>query len=429
MKVTKRFALAAVGLSVAGALVGASVANAEPVIPSPFVSTDIPLHAVGSDTTDDVMNALSAAITFDHDSNAATPNIPRFASWNAKSTAGFDTRSAANTPAGSNCHYFGNPSGSYLEGHRPNGSGAGQKALRDAFIATGADPAAPEGTAHKSAGCLDFSRSSSAPSASNVGTLPVRGLALGIDSLAFAVKEGSSVPRSLTMTQIRGAYHCSFGQFTNSNTSVLKAVIPQAGSGTRSSWVEKMFVDGQAGSPLTVAAAETRLAAQEWACVTDRTDLQGVGFKASECTGTPQVCTLPGGVSFFQEHDLSGLTGKLVAPVSVAAWQAQAFGTSPDKRSNTLLGTLKAPAGGEVSYAIGLNPAYGDLTGTADDLILTRTVYNVVPRASLTGGGSPNADLIALLEGGSSLVCQQQSIIRKFGFAISPTCGTGPDVN
>jgi ABC-type phosphate transport system substrate-binding protein len=412
MKVSKRFAVAVTGLGVAAALIGGGVASADPG-PVPANAYDRPLQGVGSDTLDDVMNALGE-VKYDVDNNPATPDDYAFASWNAKGGA-FTSRSAANTPAGSNCTYADNTSTSgYTQGVRADGSGSGQKALRDAF--TSGQP---------TFGCLDFSRSSSLPSAANLGAVSVKAFELATDSLAFAVKEPSSVTRALTLSQLRGAYHCSFGQFTNSTTSVLKAIIPQSGSGTRKSWLEKMYVDGQPGSPTDAAGAESMLASGTWKCVTDRTDFNGVGYQAGECSGTPQVCTLPTGVSFIQEHDLAALTTKSIAPISVAQWESQAFGTIPDKRAGTLLGTLKVTATGEVSYPVSLNGTYGDMTGTADDLIMTRKVYNVVPTSTLTAGSLVSR----LFEGPSAYLCQQTATIKKYGFSPLATCGTATAVN
>lgn len=397
MKVTKRFALATVGLGLAGALIGASVAQADPS--GGGNAFDRPLQGEGSDTTEEVMNGLSEVL-YDHDNDPATAPIKAIASWNAKSATGFTTRSASNTPVGSNCTYTGNPTpnSSYVEGARANGSGNGVRALRDAFQA-----------ANVTFGCLDFARSSSFPSASNLGTVKAKALDLATDSLSFAVTEPSSVPRALTKAQLVGAYKCTFGGFA---TGALKAIIPQAGSGTRQSWLEKVY------APDTAAQSETKLAAGDYPCVTDQTTLSGLG-----------------GANPIQEHNLAALSSTSIAPISTAQWMTQAYGTSPDTRAGTLLGTIKG-TGGVVSYAVGLNPTYGDMALAAEDMILTRTVYNVVPTRTLTGGSAANPIAINIFEDtnsdpaiNTSLLCQQNSIIRKFGLAPIATCGTGNIVN
>ena len=202
MKVTKRLAAAACGIGVATALIGGSVAHADPTAP-PANAFDRPLHGEGSDTTEEVMNGLSEVVV-DGSGNKL------IASWNAKGTSGFTTRSAANTPAGSNCTYTGNPTpdSSYVEGARANGSGIGQRALRDAFTA-----------AHPTLGCLDFSRSSSLPSAGNLGTVQVAAIPLATDAQTFAISKTSVIPRQLTKAQLQGIYHCTFGGSGRSTTT------------------------------------------------------------------------------------------------------------------------------------------------------------------------------------------------------------------
>src|SRR5689334_14874657 len=120
MKVQKRLIVAACGLGVAASLIGVSVASADP---NPLPGNTRPLQGQGSDTTEEVMNGMSEVIV-DGSSNKM------ISSWNAKGSAGFSTRA-------SGCSYLGNSGEStYTLGTRANGSGNGQKALRDAFTAT-----------------------------------------------------------------------------------------------------------------------------------------------------------------------------------------------------------------------------------------------------------------------------------------------------
>jgi hypothetical protein len=381
MKVSKRLIAAACGLGVAASLIGVSVATADP---NPLPGNTRPLQGVGSDTTEELMNGMSEVIV-------DGSNNKLISSWNAKGSTGFQTRA-------SGCNYTGNSGeGTYLEGRRPNGSGAGQNALRDAFTT---------GTA--TFGCLDFSRSSSNPSAGNLGTVQVKALAAATDSLTFALNKATSIPRQLTKQNLIDAYHCSFGGFT---TGAWKAMIPQAGSGTRSSWLSKV---GLTEAQLSVAGS--------FPCVTDQADLGARG-----------------GPNPLQEHDLRNLNGTSIAPVSVAQWVSMmGGGVDNDLRGSSMLGTVKAATGGtaaEVSFPIGLNTGYGNLTGTTDDFAATRTVYNVVPTSILTGGANANATAIQVFEDtdpsavNTSLLCQRSDVILKYGFAPISTCGTGATIN
>lgn len=388
MKVTKRLAVAAVGLSVAGTLIGAGVASADPSAP-PTNAYDRPVHGVGSDTTDLVMNGLAEAVVGDHDNNPGTPDQKLMASWDAKSTAGFKTRATG-------CDYTGNPTpdSAYVVGARPNGSGNGAKALRDAA----------QGVAGV-AGCLDFARSSSNPNPANLGTTEVKALHLAQDGLAFALHKDTLIPRTLTKAQLQAAYHCTFGGFT---TGAWKAIIPQAGSGTRSSWLAFVglneLTDGNPNSIATVGS---------FPCVTDQANLGARG-----------------GANPWQEHDLRPLTKTTLSPVSTAQWISQMGGAATDVRGSSMLGTITdGVAGGEFSYPISLNTAFGDLTGTTNDLITARTVYNAVPTKYLTGGSEARPFVIQVFEGGSSKICQRSDVIKKFGFVPVATCGTGSIIN
>ncbi|RNL63270.1 hypothetical protein EFK50_16405 [Nocardioides marmoriginsengisoli] len=315
-------------------------------------------------------------------------NNKLISSWNAKGSAGFQTR-----PSG--CNYIGNNGESaYVEGRRANGSGAGQQALRDAFT-----------TGKTTFGCLDFARSSSAASASNLGTVEVKGLALATDSLTFAVNKQTAIPRKLTKQNLIDAYHCNFGGFT---TGAWKALIPQAGSGTRSTWLGKVgLTEGDLTNPANLP------------CVTDQADL-----------GTR------GGSNPLQEHDLRTLNGTSIAPVSVAQWVSMmGGGVDSDLRGSSMLGTITASSG-ELSYPISLNTSYGNLAGTADDFAATRTVFNVVPTSILTGGANANPTAISVFEDtdpaagtNTSMLCNRTDVLAKYGFAPIATCGTGSIVN
>ena len=379
MKVSKRLIAVACGLGVAVSLIGVSVANADP---TPLPGNARPLQGVGSDTTEEVMNGLADVIV-------DGSNNKLISSWNAKGSAGFQTR-----PSG--CNYTGNNGeSSYLEGRRANGSGSGQQALRDAFTSGKA-----------TFGCLDFSRSSSSPSAANLGTVEVKALALGTDSLTFALNRATVIPRQMTKQNLIDAYHCNFGGFTS---GAWKALIPQAGSGTRSSWLGKV---GLTEADLTNPASLP--------CVTDQADL-----------GTR------GGANPLQEHDLRSLNSTSIAPVSVAQWVSMmGGGVDTDLRGASMLGTIKATGvAPELSYPVGLNTSFGNVAGTVDDFAATRTVFNVLPTSILTGGLNANPTAIQVFEdtdptaANSSLICQRSDVILKYGFAPISTCGTGAVIN
>lgn len=401
MKVPKRRLVAACGFGMAAALIGAGVANADPVVPVGGNAYDRPLHGEGSDTTDPVMNGM-AEVVVDGSSNKL------LASWDAKSADGFTTRSPANTPAGSNCTYTGNPTPDnavYVEGKRANGSSNGQRALRDAF---NAGPAGPQETN----GCLDFARSSSLPTTGNLGTLPVNAIPLATDGLAFVRTSSSLIPKQLTKAQLQAAYHCAFGNFKNNSNPAsatnFKALIPQAGSGTRKDWLTLVGIN------------ETELNNGLYPCVTDQADL-GPRRPAGDPNSQP-----------IQEHDSRAVNNFAIGPVSIAQWVAQKGGAIADVQGAAVMGTIKATGTDPiVSYPIQLNSGFGNVGNGTDNVAATRTVYNVLPRAYMPGGATPNANAILAFADtdadpavNTSLICQREDVLKKFGLSPISSCGS-----
>lgn len=398
MKVPKRRLAAALGTGLAAALIGVGVAHADPNVPAGGNAYDRPLHGQGSDTTDLVMNGL-AEVVVDGGGNKL------IASWDAKSSNGFTTRSPGNTPAGSNCTYGGNPTpnnAAYQIGMRANGSSNGQRAIRDAFTS---------GTSVF--GCLDFARSSSFPSASNLGTVGVNAIPLATDGLTFVRTSASLAPKQLTKAQLQAIYKCSFGNWKNNSNPAsatnFKALIPQAGSGTRSSWLGM------------VGITEQNLTDGLYPCVTDQADL-GPRRPESDPNSNP-----------IQEHDSRAVNNFAIGPVSIAQWISQKGGAATDVQGAAVMGTIKSAAASDptVSYPIVLNSSFGNVGVPADNLAATRTVYNVLPRSIMPGGATPNAQAILAFADtdpdanvNTSLICQRTDILQKFGFAPIATCGS-----
>ena len=393
MKVPKRRLAAVFGIGLAAALIGSGVASADPVVPAGGNAYDRPLQGEGSDTIEAVMNALSEVVV-DGSSNKL------IASWDAKGTSGFTTRNPASN---ANCTYTGNPTPDnavYVQGARANGSGNGQKALRDAFT-----------TGTTTNGCLDFSRSSSLPSSGNLGTVGVYAVPLATDGLTFVRTNSSLIAKQLTKAQLQGAYHCAFSNFKNNTNPAsatnFKALIPQAGSGTRKDWLS------------LVGITESDLSNGLYPCVTDQADL-GPRRPASDPNSQP-----------IQEHDSRSVNNFSIGPVSIAQWISQKGGAVTDVQGGAVMGTIKSTGSDPTSsYPIVLNNAYGDVGVPADNLAATRTVYNVLPRSTVDAGAGQNANaVLAFIDTdpgatNTSLICQRQDLIKKFGFAPITTCGS-----
>jgi ABC-type phosphate transport system substrate-binding protein len=377
VKKTIRLTAFAVGLGLVSTLAGMGTAQADPGTPQPPYRA---LQGEGSDTSEAVMNALSEVVK----DQVGTPLI---ASYNAVGTSGFQTRVSAS------CVYQGNPnpSSSYVEGFRANGSGNGRKALTDAFTA-----------GKTTSGCLDFARSSSVGAAQ--ASLPLSYVPFALDSLAFAVTNTSNFPRQLTFQDLKDIYHCTYPGTTGASPS-LHALIPQAGSGTRSSWLALV---GLTESDLTTASA--------FACVSDQKTRTGRG-----------------GSQPIEEHFGNVLDNNSIVGISVAQYIAQSEGAMADVRGRAVLGAVSDGAvTPTLSYPMSMNSSYGTVSGNASlNVPATRQIYNVVPNKVLNNAdpafNQTAVNVFVDTDGSAgvntSLLCAQSSVIAKFGFGILANCG------
>jgi ABC-type phosphate transport system substrate-binding protein len=194
-------AVAAVGL--AGLLTGTlavTQASADPT----GTPTYRQLSGVGSDTTQDVMNALSNVVTIN--------GTKVIGSYNAVGTANITTKDPASKPG---CTMA-----------RPNGSGAGRTALQNSLAAGN--------------GCLDFSRSSSLNlAASNPGLTYVP---FAVDAVTYAITSTGALPRKLSLNDLKAIYHCDPNYVGTGPNYSLQVLLPQAGSGTRQFWESTMGI-------------------------------------------------------------------------------------------------------------------------------------------------------------------------------------------
>ncbi|MFJ3903011.1 hypothetical protein [Streptomyces sp. NPDC090025] len=319
-------AVAAVGL--AGLLTGtlcATQAVADPSGPPPYRQ----LAGVGSDTTQDVMNGLSNVVTIN--------GQKVIGSYDATGSANITTKDPATTP------------GCTIQ--RPNGSGAGRTALLNSLQANN--------------NCLDFARSSSLSlGAANPGLTYVP---FAVDGVSYAITPTSTVPRKLSLADLKAIYHCDPNYVGSGPNFGLTVYLPQAGSGTRSFWESQMGI------------TEADVVGGVYPCIKD---VKG---------GTP-----------VQEHDGRVLDDKSIVPFSIAQYNAQSSQTIADLRGRALLGTVDGNA------PTVLNTGFG----------VKRDVYNVIPTSKLNTAPWSN-----VFVGPNALICQQQSVINTYGFAANQNCG------
>lgn len=375
MKGIKRFSVAAIGLGVAGTLISAGVAFADPQ-GAPTGNTR-PLQGTGSDTSEEIMNALSDVVTIGGNKVIS--------SWNANGGT-FTSR-----PTG--CSYAATGTVSPPDGVlRPNGSGQGRTALVNS-----------ETAGNVREGCLDFARSSSVggTAGANLTYVP-----FAKDAVAFAVTAASNLPKQLTLADLKAMYDCTYPGFEDSAPgtpgwqSTFKALIPQSGSGSRDFFYNTLL--GYPNSTLTGDPATVR------GCVSDEKDRSGRGDYTNN--------------NGIQEHRANVLDNNSIIGVSIAQYIAQATGTSPTFIGKGVLGSIINTAGDIPSHAFLLNPTYGTVAAAGDpqNAPATRDIYNVVPTADLS---DPEVDQV--FTGSDSLICLQSAVIAKYGFGtLGASCGS-----
>jgi len=366
------FTRLALGLGATALALGSVVA---PANADPATGTFGTLVGLGSDTTQDVMNAVALAI-----------GGGKIASYDATGSSTVVTRSGgAAVP-------------------RANGSGAGRDLLR---VAIGQTESSTVATATGSisvttsglAGLADFARSSSGAGASDIapdGVLTY--IPFGIDAVTYATSSTSDIPSNLTKAEVASIFKGGYDRVAvTGTTKVLVAkgaadpsgtdritpittFIPQAGSGTRSYWL------GQVG------ITETEISSNTYPNLKDK-DLSGA--EVQEHKGAALV---------------SGTAAQnrgTIVPFSIGQWVAQANGKVTDHRAGAVVNSVDGVApttGSGTAYA--LNGGYS---------AYTRKVYNIVP--SNLADDETSAVYKAFV-GTGSLVCQQSATITAYGFGL-----------
>jgi phosphate transport system substrate-binding protein len=254
------------------------------------------LAFVGSDTTQDVMNAVvgnyNADTSYNNDTN--TPADDRDILRNVLSVQG----TPLNVPADEHCGSitYHTPAGGG-EVASPNGSGAGRDALKASVLAGD--------------GCIDIARSSGAPRAvgSGAGQDPAsfEYYAFALDAVGWS-SASTLAPASLTQAQLISIYNCTFTNWNQvgGGSGAIQRYWPQAGSGTRS-FAQSDLLNGF--DPTTVSSGSCPAVV-----LTQENSGELVDTNNAEQTA--------------------------ILPYSGANWVAQARGTAPDQRHGQLIGQL-----------------------------------------------------------------------------------------
>lgn len=337
------------------------------------VGNNTTFAAVGSDTSQDVMEGLSAILK---DSNG-NPLISNY-----KATA--VGRTITTRSADADCTFT-----------VPRNSGEGRDALSAALRGAsyaGSGTTTPV-TSPDMTGCVNIARSSSG---GNPTTSPGVGkmtyIPFATDSVTYATLTGSSLPHKLNVNTLKALYSAN-GTPGSSACSGFSPLLPASGSGTRSFFATLLGLTDTA----------TFGTSGSWGtCVSD-TDASGTSI---------------------QEHDGRFLTNnKQVIPFSTAQFLAQQSSTITDIRGRASLGSIDFGASGTANAIspVTLQTTFG--TGT-------RPLYNVVSTDAITTGTSSYSQrLVDALVGSSSQICAATSTIQQYGLAPNSTCGSTAKTN
>ncbi|GAA3794112.1 hypothetical protein GCM10022403_029960 [Streptomyces coacervatus] len=368
MRRTRSTAALVAAAVVAGGMALSSPAYADPTPAGTFRQ----LVGVGSDTTQDVLNALAGD----------TVNGKSYATTAVKSAAGAGVASydAIEPGTGSTASNIQTRSGgpSFL---RPNGSGKGRLALTDSL--TGDKFPNADGVAIK--GQVDFARSSSGPTVSGTALTYVP---FARDALGVAVR-GSGL-EGLTKDQLHDIYSTANPTV---NGVAVHPKIPQTDSGTRKFFLAAIGLDNS----------------------TINKDI-------------PVVQENQGNAALTEDGD--------IVPFSVGSWIAQNNGTAPDYSKDAAaagahLATVQLPGDtGATSPVTTVNGKLAPVSGYYENSTFGRDVYNVVPTRAI----DPTSiffdkDLYDVFvtsgaHGAALATDDSEKVIADFGFLNEPYNGS-----
>ena len=332
------------------------------------------LVGVGSDTTQDVMNALSGNSGY----------AAAISTSGGRQEISFDA-----IPAGS-CitAKIGGP-----QFTRPNGSSQGRRALSRAIDGTGYGTAACGGPVNI-AGQVDFARSSAGPAAGDVGTA-LTYIPFGRDGVSFAYYRAAGSPvTTLTRAQLTALFKT--GPQTINGVNIVPCGI-QTGSGTYA------FFNTVTGATTTEEDAAT-------------TACNGyVGGRAEENDGAALKArgdAAPAGTQVVIGFSAASFIAKSNGVAPGAPPAGVGIGSISDNGSGTNLG----------SPTTGTAPNLAPSSTFFSDAVFGRNVYNVFPTNKVTGPG--NSDIKGLFVGSTSGICTKTATITQFGFQNIADCGS-----
>lgn len=353
------------------------------------------LVAVGSDTTQDVMNGLSGFSegVFYEPANSGSPNYVTFNSFNATGSPQCITTRIGG-PA-----FF-----------RPNGSTNGRQAMARSYDSgdsswtgfdSGNEPCGAGGVSVLNQ--IDFARSSSGPSSGDTST-DTTYIPFARDALTFAYYRPAGSPvTDLTLAELQAIFTSSAGNLVVVDGVTMVPCGIQTGSGTFKSW------NGSLG--ITEAQEDT---AHNALC-------ESLGGRVQEHSGDDLKArgdALAGAEAGYQ----------VVSGFSASQFVAQNNGASILRTpAEILLGTISDNGSGTDlgSPITGTAPNLAPVASFYNDGTFGRDVYNVWPTAIVEAPGSLFSDVKNIFVGGSSALCSGDALatVSTFGFLSPSNCG------
>lgn len=357
----RRLATGALGLGLAVAVAACMPADGETQT----------IAVAGSDTTQDVMEAIAANSQSDSSRNTDPDVLNNILSQEPGGTT---------VPGDANCatRTYRTPPGAG-EFAPPNGSSAGRDALRLSV--------------QNGDGCIDVARSSSGPRAIGSDLATFEYNAFGLDAVAWASASGRA-PANLTLSQLQGIYNCTFTNWSQVGGSAgpIQRYWVQAGSGTRA-FAQSDLLGGFDPTTVSTPSCPAAIISQE---------------------NTGQLIAANG----------DQLTA--VVPYSGANFVAQTRGTAPDQRSGQ---TIRSINGQNIITGSGATTKLNVAGPVTEDNVRlndptpaypgVRYVFNVLDSTSVKYDqsnryfGFQNQD-----KGTASPLCQgtYAQVIESFGF-------------
>jgi ABC-type phosphate transport system substrate-binding protein len=341
MRKTAAKLLTAAALATSLVTIASGAAVADPAAGVTPAAQDI--VGVGSDTIQSVLNQFS---TDYNASLGAGSTAPHLYSWDATGTSPITTKTGATSIA------------------RPNGSGAGIKALVANTSAT-----------------VDFARSSRGPAATDAHGLDF--VAMAKDAVTWSAQQNGNAPAQLTPAQLNGIYTCSITNWQQIDTSLANATIkpflPQTDSGTRAFFLSAIGVT------------------------------------------TPGTC-VTSGPEENEGTDAALQDANVVFPYSVAHYIGQTVGGHGSQTDAPGTLTLRnAVVNGVTLTPITSNQINGDFANSQ----FGRVVYNVFRDAEWTATDT-HGNAIQAIFGPSGWICNDTTAgndLASYGFLATPACG------